>query len=560
MKEFVDNDLIFIPPELRLSVFLDLDKNREWLKGDILSKVMDANKDLKSKIHGYLQNELERVISDQVKAADLADRVIENEELLGLHHEHPLFQRAIEIKAITEIADTDRKNPYRLYQELKKASEEDFIPVTAPAVNKQFTLQFTTPSGEPFSTEQLESLSLNINALREKAVEKKGFTFGDLPQGVAPDSLNKLFESLNERLDHLTPKKREQAEQYIQENYNCSRQELEDNILEKPLIPGLLSLKGAPGDPIENSAVYLYATMKAILDSSTEVGKDSPLSPQETLLLSFSGAIRECSTGQRDGITGFYNLLPVNYRLTGRAVELGYKDIVNNLMEKSVQKVLGDVFLGDDLSRTLVGKADIEQAAHQTLYLQNRYSRQVGFQHRINFDPYTGVLYDEIIDAKPADALKLFFTLCTPDKVINQCKIDIAQAIESEEKLADAQLKEALEAYKKTDPQAARSIDAALNTYKKEGKRLVHVVMENPALFRQVKKAGIDVPVQTKLQSSLRNYFEGVISSKIKEKADWSQNYLTVLDDGMYYPLKGVTDLGAVELLKAARYFEARGL
>lgn len=513
-KTSIQESLNWIPPHQKLHSVETLLANRELLVGDVLVNLLQHDENFRNDIHTSYMQELNAHLEDREVSYAYAEAIIQMQGRLLLHDEHPLYQRALEVALLSDPDSAgDKKNPYRLHENLKQAQTEEFVPVALTPFHKTFNLEFMKyESGQVSAvTEELtENLAINVDNIRRKAAERTAYTFGDLPPDINFQTLQQLFQSMEARLGDLPNDKKQATLDEIQSQYGYSLDKLKSNLLtDKPLIPTLLSLNGNSDDAVETAAVYLYTTLKAVKEEKATLEGETLISPQERLLLAFSTAIQNCETGQRDGIAAFYNLLDAKYRIGGLAAELDFKAKINGLIFQSVQKILGDVFMGDSLILKLTPEGrlkftdegekldkTISQGSHQSLYLKNRYSRQVGLQHRLSFDPYTGVLYDALIDASPQQVLQNFFEECPPDRFIGQVKVDIAQLLASE-------------------------------------------------------KAAAASTGQTQLEKDLIEFLAFNVPDNIKQKLQWIDNYFEVDE---YERVVGLKDLGVIALMKTGGY------
>lgn len=406
--------LLLIAPSKRdiaIKIYLDNPDFEE----KTLFQICNSNEEIKIVSHEYLLKLLDETISDPRKAFALATRIFNSEEDLMLHQEHPLIQKSIEVLALADPdALKNRKNPYKLYRDLKKLLETEkllpYIPQKT-SVNRK-------------------NLAINLESLRKRSA-RKAFTIGDLPKGVTSDTFDKLYSKLEQRLRELPLQKRAEAERYISNSFVKEVSGIKEGFMGKPLIRGLLNVRGVPSQPIESTLYYLYVLMKAILDADDVLGK-FPISPQEELLLRISYSINECPTGQRDGIANYYNRLGIEYR-SGKDKEAlwGPEEKVAHLVDHSVQKQLNDVFSGDELLKEITKFERMNLTPHQVFYLKNRLHLQVGLIHRLIFDAHSGTILDELLDADLETLMIAFFKICTVEKMMVQLKRDIAESLAS---------------------------------------------------------------------------------------------------------------------------------
>ena len=157
----------------------------------------------------------------------------------------------------------------------------------------------------------------------------------------------------------------------------------------------LLRLKGAPHEPIENTHLYLYTILHAILAESNQPPDAASLSPQEAMLLGFCNFVRDCLSGQRDGIAEFYNkgLKAEQRHPNKQQASTKSMENIERCVDNEIQQLLSLTFASDTLLKKLLKapptKLVLEQLSHQTLFLKNRFANQLGFIWRQIFDPYS---------------------------------------------------------------------------------------------------------------------------------------------------------------------------
>lgn len=410
-QEFLECLKIFAPQN-RISVLKMILKDSIALNDKISSKIL-PDENIKKDTYKYLSDFLNSDIHIEDHLV-MANKVIEFANALNLYEEDPLFQKAIEINAnASPDALKNRKNPYRLFHDLKIILEQE-------------------PLLPPFPKFLIDSkeMALNIKTLRERAAPKI-VTFGELPK-VTPDCLEKIFEGLENRLQGFSSEKRQEIEKAIEDNYARSLQYLKEKMtLDAQVVSSYLRLKESPHTPVMNNVVYLYCIVKMLLDQDTTPAKIPPfLSPQEEKLLGLATSFENCPTGQRGGIDGYYaTYLPDKYKqIKAEETSLG---IVNRVIDESIQKALNDIISSDELFTALSGKIKSDQRVHQDLYIKNRYYKQIGLAHSLTFDPYSFVLEDALLDKKTEEVLDAIFSRLTLKQLTHQVKSSIDTAMEN---------------------------------------------------------------------------------------------------------------------------------
>jgi predicted DNA-binding ArsR family transcriptional regulator len=282
--------------------------------------------------------------------------IVTHQAAFYLHDEHPLLQKAIEAYCITSSGE-DPKNPYMIYAGLQDVIGED-------------------------------TLIEDFEGFRKRASKKK-YTFADIPDHIVP--LQELFASIEQR----------GVDEKEVEELCCgaSLQDVKENMLgEGKLIATILMQQGKKDDPLTVTAMYLYLILKSISDADDTRDKNC-LSARENQLLKFASMIKECSTGQKDAIEQYY------INTIGMDAISSSQNKIEETIDQSIQIALKKALASDDLLTDLIGKTP-KQQSHQTLFLQNRYHRQIGLIHSLTFDRHTGVIDDDLIQKDPNEAIE----------------------------------------------------------------------------------------------------------------------------------------------------------
>jgi hypothetical protein len=291
--------------------------------------------------------------SQRQKLIAFTSRIIEYQDNLLLHEEHPLFQEILTAHSVA-IANDHPKNPYRLYASLQSTLEE-------------------------------EVLLDDFAHFRTRAAHLKRVTFADIPKSfISPLT---IFDSMEIRgIDEA---------QVANLCNGASFEAIKENVLgEGKLIASILSQRGQDDEPLSLTAMYLYSILERLAQEN-DTRQDGNLSNREAMLLKFASMIRECRTGQADAIEQYY-IYTINHAASSSG-QAKIEESVDLAIQMALKKVLSnEVFL-----REIIGEREIKQQSHQTLYLQNRYHKQIGLVHTLKFDANTGVLYDNLIEAGP---------------------------------------------------------------------------------------------------------------------------------------------------------------
>jgi hypothetical protein len=307
-----------------------------------------------------LLNHLRFLREDPAKKQELLElttHITTQPQTLFLHEEHPLFQEALEAHFIV-IADHGKKNPYQIYNNLS-------------------------------ATLKQEALFDDFAYFRQRAATLKSFTFADIPKGIILPGA--LFATMQDKgVDEA---------QVAALCNGATFEEIKGNIIgEGKLIPSLLAQKGKNEESLPLVTMYLYLILERIAKED-DTRKRGKLSDRECMLLKFASMVRACLTGQADAIELYY-IYTIN-----QAAQASGQAKIEETVDLAMQIALKKVLANDAFLKEVTGDVDVKQQSHQTLYLQNRYHKQIGLRHTLKFDQYTGVLYDRLIEKAPQEVI-----------------------------------------------------------------------------------------------------------------------------------------------------------
>lgn len=409
-EETVALNLLIIPPAYRKET-ADLWCAKKRLTFNSLSTLLQERQDILLESHHYLRNLLEQSIKNKRISFLLAEMVIRHFHDLQLHDEHPLFQQAIEMMAIHG-SNEGRMDPYRLFEHLKR-----LIP-------KEGLVSFTPL----FSQIGTERVAINLEGWRREA-NKEPFVIGDLPKGLPNNHFESLFRSFNERMNELSIPTRNAIQGYIESCFLATPRKLQEDFLEKQFIRGLFNITGKPDTVIDNVVFYIHAILKYICEQDATLREGKIISDKEEVLFRVACSINECPTGQRDGIVSYYNSLPLAYRARQEIEKMVPEAKVAEVVKRSVQSLLQQTFGNVDYLKLVDPSENGVQYPHKALFFMNRLYKQVGLEHRLTFDANSTIIPDYLLDISVKEYLKAFFTLCTPERLIQVLQRDIADAL-----------------------------------------------------------------------------------------------------------------------------------
>ena len=116
------------------------------------------------------------------------------------------------------------------------------------------------------------------------------------------------------------------------------------------------------------------------------------------------------------------------------------ESLLSPFIGQTIQKLMESQFSGTNiLMQELIGTKDIEQGAHQSIYLRNIIGQFAGVSQAVVFDPHTGVLYDNLVNKERDEVLAAFFRHVTPEVMANE----VARAMNE----APTEMKDALKSF-----------------------------------------------------------------------------------------------------------------
>ena len=173
--------------------------------------------------------------------------------------------------------------------------------------------------------------------------------------------------------------------------------------------------------PSNATVSIVEAQWRAILhfilarDRATFEGKI--FSEQKEVLIKTAMTIQGCKGGKQEGIATLYRLLDPQYRYRTKGFETGdeKKDATCAFITAQVELLFANQCSGTNaLMQELTGEQEVEQIAHQAIYLKNMIAPVIGVHHEVSFDRHTSVLYDALVEKSLEELLAAFFRHMTP--------------------------------------------------------------------------------------------------------------------------------------------------
>jgi len=377
--------LNLIAPEYRFEAFQRTTSKDQWLELFKEDKIRESS-------FQYLRNFLKQDFGDVPRERIIPLlTVLINEERLQFPRD--ILDEAVELM-VALANPSSLKDPIRIYNALKQFHKNEKL------------LEIESP----VCWIERNNVRFNLNTLRTKTIQ---LTREDLPADINDQTLKDVFDQWKGRFDTLSPNDQEEIKNIINNSILLSPnihviEELKNVIFSLVEIQRLFSLAKDPIEIVDNLLYYLYMSIKAIHEEKTDPQKDSLLTPQEDKLLrlciqiGFEKKHPKCSTGQKDGLSDFYNTLSPEYRIKRvkgySSNESKIEDFVFSIMNSALDLILAK----ESVLQKLMGKTEaISQQSHQTIFLKNILYNQLAMSHQLTFDRYTGMLHDELLRLIP---------------------------------------------------------------------------------------------------------------------------------------------------------------
>src|SRR4029079_11800760 len=122
------------------------------------------------------------------------------------------------------------------------------------------------------------------------------------------------------------------------------------------------------------------------------------LTGQEEALLGLSNSIYNCETGQRDGLTIYYNGMPREFHLAPRT-DSSLAAKLDKMAWDAYQLTLNDIFNSPQFLMTFLDTENPVETLHQILYIKNRLFRHIALNHTLTFDLYGHVINSDLLNS-----------------------------------------------------------------------------------------------------------------------------------------------------------------
>lgn len=563
-----------------------------WI-GCIFAYFLERNPNLLPKIHEHIDNKLERYLQgdpngemtsrqrseayefskvlcvfERMNFGNNQFHVSPYQSWLRLEIDHPILIRAGAVMFKFDLTSAKIfTNPYYLSTKLQEIAAAEERIKTGP--QSQIVLSIVIDE-HTYSTVRV-NVALNFEELQKRA-KNNAYTVDmlpKLPDGFALTFFDQLFDELTWRLPTLALEKRDAFINHMRLLLGLS----EDKILEGlPLeadpgifvlinkikehslgqsarLPRLLKVKDDTKAPISNYTFYLYSILKSFVDESAVVEEGGILSAREERALVFLTRVRECATGQEEGIAEYYNGLESKYK-QGNAL-LGPIERVNKRVETVVDDFLNACISKqltlDNLTDMPVGQ-HVTQQVHQIRYINNRYGHQLGLVYRHVFEQHPAAVSKSLLactvhmddpDNGPIakEMLNRLVGFLSPSHLINQLKESFILAANKSRDVI-LQQDRVLESKKKNlDEEVRLGIKTSEERYRVYQEARQASKEQKEMIFRQERLV---------TEQDLTQYLDDVVTFNAKGDKEW-EKYLIYNEESEF---GGVSDIGIYQICK----------
>lgn len=433
---------------LKLCLFLE--KLKEG--GSLIEGALPSKAAVLASLHVYCSRRLEDMQLNpenfkEREVLSMVTRIIEHYDFLELFDQSSLLDQALYTQILLDPTEkVDPKHPYNIKKKCMAMREQV---LTNDEMQEILVL------------EEVEKKVIRVNPYKLLKAKQRQVTYQELPQSVRKDTLDSLFEKLEEKISQQPFI--EQEKTYKQIAYTTSSlyqkegsqdfippsiedlrfhfEELKNNFTEQGrFVPTLMHKLYQPNQVVSSHTAELYAIVDYILKQPSE---SAVVNQQEEVLLSMATSIQQCSRGQAEGITLSYNALNIQ----GNNTLLEGEKRVLFWIDQSINKMGKDLISSDNsLMRELTQASPIHQLAHQATYLENVIGKDIGLDTPYVFDMHSQLIINNLLLKTKKELLSVFYRYFTPIKVLKWVKDDLNRILQtSEEKSFYADVNEFFE-------------------------------------------------------------------------------------------------------------------
>lgn len=456
------------------------------LKGyDFFEKLYEQHpqEQLQQRLISQLQAELSSLNEEPEAQCSLAEEICNHMAFLQLQEEDPLIQQAIAIGAKGE--NPEANNPIVLYRKLQKLAEEPLAKNIHTPINiEQLRLTASRIERDDLPKEaSLASFNKLFTALKNKNVTKEGQETSTGKAALAALDTNwavisfpiegdpsRFLLNLLHRTEGVVSDVEAQWKAVLNNVLSKNIAQRKDEYFseqEEVFIKTMMVIQACEGGKADGIS-RVYNLLPPDFQYKAPLSKPRAINAQENLanlIVFLESAPKEKdpavflyesaktnSPKNRDLTAWAYGLFAEDPRqddflwydddqLNGEITLAGAQEIIRikeegwvaPLVAQSVQKGLMAQFSGDNaLMKELTGEENIEQGAHQSIYLKNLIGPLLGISARVSFDQNTTTLYEALIEKSREEVLEIFFKHFTPETMANELSRDLNQATPEE--------------------------------------------------------------------------------------------------------------------------------
>lgn len=356
--------------------------------------IPDPFEDLKSRerLHRALSKQLQNAKLPPLIKLSLAFWVTVNTTQLELQKDDPLIDTAYATLAVL-VGGCPWKNSEKIFSEILEARKESCA--FSPPV---FTLNGSTAA-------------FNLTVLQERS------------QGLKIDKSALSPEITKAAWDHLIANLKKKVEAFPElKNEVAMITGFSWNYLYTVAFDDrdfFNSVYAIENNPVPISAALWNAILKSRLQLSKRAVRNA-FSERELALLKLAASLCACPDGKLESLPQLYHQLESKFKFSrtlilGDRQEMQGEEWLQNEMESFFNRFCN----GDNqIMQHLIGYRQVEQGAHQAIYLKNRISHLIGLSHDPHQDPNTHLVYDELIEKTQEELLEVFFSYATPQALI----------------------------------------------------------------------------------------------------------------------------------------------
>ncbi len=370
---------------------------------------------------------------DEDKAERLSDFIIENFINFGFSDIDEIYQEALRVRILLE-SSTDPKNPYNLHKRVLEKRQEHVDLGSLHMVR-----------------EIIEGQDLSLNPFYFKSLSQK--TLREIPIETLPDLTHTFLEDMVAHFEKRLTGNTALPDEIIS-RFGIPFSSLMAGSLGSQYLKNYLNLEGLKSVSLKAAKFIAILAYVESLDEKKEGGKGkekekeetvsqgSELSATEDAFLRMLSNIAECTTGKDEGIHFSYSYLEDKHKLKAVTIEQDpLQNFIDRILTTSVEGMLSGT---NNLMKELIGMKPTEevqrvveneviQAVHQTRFLKNTIGQEIGLGDTVEFDNYSQLLYQDLIDRSKYEMMQSFYRHFRPLMVIDALEKGINKVLKEKD-------------------------------------------------------------------------------------------------------------------------------